>query len=388
MASVEEVLRTVEEAFDAGDVEAVRKALVSAGDDVGFQIARARLKAADGDPQAATAQLQMLAKKHGKDVGVQAYLGALMVGQHRYKDAKKHLEAAREGGADFPAFHHAYGVYNAAIGKFREAVLHLSQAGQVWTSSAPTFFYLGVSLMELGELGRAEQALRAVTEMQPRYVDAWDALAQVYQRQGKTEEASRVVDAGLQANPGEAALVRTRVGLLARAGRHKEAAATLNTIPESARSAEDLVNLAMLSLETGDAKSAVAQARAATERAPKFGRGHYVLGMALENSGDNAGAITALEKAVAVGDPDGSAGTRLGFLLTAEGRLDKAIKALETALKRSDNAPGTLLNLALAHAKADRKDKARQLATTILADERASASDRDQATRLQKALQA
>ena len=66
--------------------------------------------------------------------------------------------------------------------------------------------------------------------------------------------------------------------------------------------------------------------------------------------------------------------------------MGEAIQILEVASTHNQGHPGTLLNLALAQAKAGHGERARALCQQLLKDTRASQGVRDQAARLDKSL--
>jgi len=391
----QDALKTLETAFEKADIPGIRTLLPPLENahptDVRLKVARARLRAVDGDVGAAITLLEKHVADPKDGALARAYLGALLVAQRRHADGRVHLEAALAAGADVPAGRHALGVALLALGHARDSVAHLAKAAERMPSSAPTHFYLGVAMAELAQWEHAATALGAAIRLQPSYEEAYDAASRVELARGNADRAKAILQEGLAAAKDSPILLRAQAQVCSQLGDARGALSALQKLPAKDLSAEDRTNLALMSMGVGDGGSALRHAEAAVKADALSHRAQYALGLALEAQKPlpRPKMLAAYRKAVELGDPLGDAGTRLGFVLMEEdtpAAATEAVKVLEAAVTRSGQAPGSVLNLALAYARSKDAAKAKAMCNTILADARASASDREQAQRLLKTL--
>jgi Flp pilus assembly protein TadD len=108
---------------------------------------------------------------------------------------------------------------------------------------------------------------------------------------------------------------------------------------------EAYLNLGILLLET-DPAAAVAPLRKAVDLLPSQSRPRYLLGTALERSGDLNGAADALEGAVHLDPKDPDALTRLGDLHLRAKQFPAAEKNFRAALEINPKSPAALQGLA------------------------------------------
>jgi len=110
-----------------------------------------------------------------------------------------------------------------------------------------------------------------------------------------------------------------------------EAAALM---PDDARLQTDL---GRLYLETGQPAGALAPLRRAVTLDPRSGIAHYRLGMTLQALNDSKGAIAAFEQAVALLPPLADAHYRLGLLYESEARPQEALESYRAAARTSED---------------------------------------------------
>lgn len=386
-------LERFEKAMEDGDVSAASAALTSAkgagkpGPDV--QVAAARLKAAQGDANGAVTDLEALLKANPGHAGANGYLGALLVARLDHDRARPLLKKAMAQSPVPAAVAHAYGRNLAHDGRMEDAVVHLKDAAERLPGAASNHLFLGMAYAELKKWDLAAEALLKGVQLDAKDLGAWDMLARVMVERRKPDLAIKALDEALKHNPEATALRRLKVQVFADHGFHDAAMEALQEIPDGERNAEDQCVLAWVHMEAGRWEQARTAARAAVDADPKHWRAQYTLGVALENQQPmNRAAVTgAYRKALEAGDPRGEAGTRLGLLLLekVQGQLPnvkEAISVLKAARERSRDAPGTLLNLALAHQQAGDKAACRDIARGLA--ERADAPEgvKDQARRL------
>jgi Tfp pilus assembly protein PilF len=97
------------------------------------------------------------------------------------KEFDKGVAALAEGGKDKTVF---------AVKCFEKAV-------SIYPKFVEARLRLGTGYMDLGEWDKAEQALLATTEVDPKAVNAFFALSEVYLRENKISDAEKVLTKGL-----------------------------------------------------------------------------------------------------------------------------------------------------------------------------------------------
>lgn len=391
----QDALTRVDDALAKADLPAVRtqlNALEKAHPQDGrVGVLRARLMAGEGDVAGATVKLRKLTEDKAAGPLARGYLGAVLVAQRQYQEALAHLQAARDAKVNDAPIAHALGVALASQGNHAQALPLLVDACTRMPASGPSWFYAGICHAEAGDFDAAAKALIQCVQVQPGYEEAWEALCRVEISRGNEPVARKLLEEGLKQTKGSLVLRRYQVGLLTELGDSAGAFKALEAIPAASRNAQDLCNLSMLCMEKKDRANALKHAQAAVKLDGAWDRAHFVLGLALEGQQpmDRAAVINAYKKAIAAGDASGAAGTRLGFVLMEsndKADLQAAVDILEAAVERSEDAPGAVLNLALAYARSGDKSKAKAMCSVILADKSAAPSDAEQAERLMKTL--
>ncbi len=157
---------------------------------------------------------------------------------------------------------------------------------------ALTLYGLGAALMDAGRPREAIHPLERARKRNPALLPVYSLLIDAYRRTGDTQREAEIAQAGAAAVKRAQAMERARIGLgLNRAGRLPEAVAELEAAaaldPDNARTKSDL---GFVYLYAGRTEDAVRQQRAALASDPRLAQAHYGLGLALEKSGDGAGA--------------------------------------------------------------------------------------------------
>ena len=157
---------------------------------------------------------------------------------------------------------------------------------------ALTLYGLGAALMDAGRPREAIHPLQRARERNPALLPVYALLVEAYRRTGESQREGEVAQAGAAAVKRAQAMERARNGLgLNRGGRLPEAIAELEAAtaldPDNARIKSDL---GFLYLYAGRTDDAVRHQRAALALDPRLAQAHYGLGLALEKSGDGAGA--------------------------------------------------------------------------------------------------
>ncbi len=385
----QDALDELERAFDDADLDAIQASLksleASHPDDILVQVGRARLTAAQGDPEGAQETLAKLANQKGRGAPVaRAYYGALLSAAGEHKKAVSQIQTALQDGGDVPAARHGIGVSLLTQGDYKAALPHLQKAAEAMPGSAITFYYLGQGFELARDFARAGLAYANCIKNEPTFPDAFESLVRSNALAGDLEAAARAVDEGLKHRPGDLALLRLRVTVRGDLGDLAGAETALLDIPPDQRNAEDLCNLALLALQRGAPADAEGHARAAVNSDTAYWRGHHLLGAALEGLGKPGDARAAYDAAIQAGDPGGEASARLGWLALTADPPDPpgAEKILAAALARVPDHPALQWHLALAKKEQGDAAGAQQYAKMVLNNPHAADAERQEAQRL------
>jgi len=198
---------------------------------------------------------------------------------------------------------------------------------------------------QAGRVDQAAKLYRSVLQHEPMHFEARHLLGVANLQQGKLEDARREIAAAIEIKPRESAAhsnmgtVWLRLGDLAKARESFEAALKLRPGDPDANA-----NLGTVLLRQGEGAAAVAPLRKALaqRQSPDL---RNQLALALEQSGDVAGALKAYDQALALDSMhEASAGNRAA-LLARTGRLDEARTALESLAQRNPRSAQLHANL-------------------------------------------
>lgn len=387
-------LHNFDEAFARGDIptcaNVFQQRFTRAPEDPITRVLATRLHAITADPDGARVALQKLVEANPDIPEVRAYYAHLLSVLRDTDAAREEANAAVVAAPDsFPAAF-ALGVAELAAGDAAAATTTLARAAELDERSSAARFYLGKAYEAAGDVQHADEAYGAATTLAPNFTAAWQGRARLLATAGNLDDARGVLDEAVQHNPGDAMLRQLRVHAALQAGDDEAARQALLDIPEVDRDVDDECQLAVLSLGARRWDEALAHIDTAAKKDENHWRPPYLRALALEGQGQGTEEVApALERAVANGDPDGTAGTRLGLMLLTRPEIEdapRAVKVLEAAAERSSRAPATLLNLALAVQREGEDARAAALADEVRKHDAATDTERDQAERVLAAL--
>lgn len=289
----------------------------------------------------------------------------------------------------------------AGLKQVKQAEVHYHKVLEIHQAHAGALQGLATIAEGTGRYEEAEgfyrQAIQAGAEGRARR-----SLASLLARQGRGEEAERILLAMLEADPSdtdarfELGLARALVGncasaipelravveaeprrvpalfqlgnCLSRAGRPEEATEVLESFRRVKREEmereerERLVHFTMLEADrlaaAGDLPGAVAKSREAVAADPGSARAHAFLGSLLLEAGDDKEALRALMEAARLDPSDAIALTEVGRLLVLAGRVPEAVDYLIRATEADKNLPEPHRFLAILYKQAGRDAEA------------------------------
>jgi len=360
--------------------QAVTAALRADAGDVDALIFRARLTAFAGELEAGLLVIERALKKDPKHPEALAFKGAILASSGQFEQALPILEAALRTQRAPASVHYNLGRCYAAAGDSDKARAHIQLAVDEQPDNAAHVYALAQLCAEADEGARAMELLTRSLELNPAHPDAWLVLVRVQLSEGQTEDALANLEQGLQHTGGNPALREERASALLLAGRSDESVEEFEKLSaEFSDNAETLGNLALAYAANGryaDAEGAFRGALQLEQNNPYL----YIHLAGLLELHDSEEAleetVALLEKARTVDNTAWEPLNDLGRLLvTREGVLDPAagLQLLEEAQRLSGGAPETLLNLAIAHARAEDMPQAKRFCADVIANAEAGA---------------
>jgi tetratricopeptide (TPR) repeat protein len=197
-------LRALEFALVGPETDVVRElltdlvAMAPDSDELWSFIGEAAFQA--GELETARIAYRKVIDLRGPQFEALVYLGAVASDLGHWDEAEDALTRAREMAPEAFLPHFTLGALKVVCGEHREAVHHLENSLAI--EEAPQSWYLlGISRLELGQSGRAVNALRRAVEISPEFEDALYQLGIAYLRRGWTNKALDAFQRVLRLDP-------------------------------------------------------------------------------------------------------------------------------------------------------------------------------------------
>lgn len=299
------------------------------------------------------------------------------------------------------------------MGRFFDARLKLARSGiddaitllQGVLKDRPQFagahYYLGLAWIQKQQPAQARSAFTEALKYQPRFGEAYTALAQLYLTEGSLDLALEQAQAALQVNPrnlqaavisGDASLRKGdlvksrqvfesiakalpkepigpyRLGLVARAEKNPAKALTHFEEALSRRpgAIEPMTQIAMIKTAQGNSGEARQRVLRQVEQAPNNPYLHNLIGQLWANAKDFAQAEQAFKKAIDLEPSLLSAYLGLAQTFLQAGKIDAAMKEYESLLAKDPNVIQAHMMLGLNHENRNELGKAQTRYETIL----------------------
>lgn len=199
---------------------------------------------------------------------------------HETAKARKEFEAVRREAGDHENISYYLGRIDLDERDFEGAVRNLSKAA-LKAPFPDTAYYLGFAYFKLGDLASAEKWLKTALTAIPNDARVPYQLGHVYQKQGRDEEAKRLLAQSIDQRSRDTAETQMR-GECARkldAGPREEARAFCDQLYDP-NSAEKLTALGTIYGQHGDTEAALKPLQRAAELAPQSPQMQFNLAMA------------------------------------------------------------------------------------------------------------
>lgn len=199
-----------------------------------------------------------------------------------------------------PAAAHAMAMALAAASRHADAERASSHALALGHKTPAVYFTHANSLIALGKLEAAEEALRDCLRQDPRHIDAHDHLARlIWMRTGDNTQTTALLDQALLRFQGNEALLATKAAVLQGAGDARGAYECLAASAAHTQAAPSLLVRAGLAALEFDPSAALALAERALQRSPSTHAARNLLTAALLGTGDPKNALRHCEALLA-----------------------------------------------------------------------------------------
>lgn len=252
-----------------------------------------------------------------------------------------------------------------SVGSFDKAEALLRQTIAADPSNIDARVLLGKTLALQGVRGEAIEQLAEAVRLNPGSATAHNEFGMVLSRFVEVRTARQEFERAIELDPGLAeahvnlSLVLAQAGELAAAGDHLDRAIELQGNHPKAAYAHYLRAKIWAAQDQTD--KAMVEFQTAVRLRPNYAEAWSDLGGMRRLALDNAGAIGALQRAVALKPDDALAQYRLGQLYLHDGHTLKAVEHLKQALFYTPNDRATLYNLLLALRKTGRLEEAKPI---------------------------
>ncbi len=333
-----------------------------------------------GKSKEATAVLMQTLEKRPDDVLVHSQLSVLYLKVGKYDDAFNAAETALKLATVQPlppVVHLVMGVVLIRRKEYEKAVVQLTDAGKKLPTLSDSHYYLGIALIETGRKEQAITEFQAAINLSPEFVPAKLTLANILAKDGNLKGAIDLGNDVLFLDPKSVPAMQIVGMSYLKLKDYKAAEKQFNNILKLNPGLGD-VNMALLSLESGQLSKCIKQCKDIIRLSPNEQRVYDILGLAYVRSnevdkgieqfikaqeldsnaihtylnlakayilsGKNADAVETLVKLISLTPGNLNARVILANLYKNEGDIKNAIDVYEKILAaKSDYTPGYAL---------------------------------------------
>jgi superkiller protein 3 len=251
------------------------------------------------------------------------------------------------------------GLFLMERGQLDEAITANKEAIRLKPNYWAAYYNLGVALSRKGQLDEAVTAYREAGRLFPGWSWPHGALGNVLQEKGKLDEAIVCYKKAIELDP-KFVSAHTNLGSVFQVQKKLDEAIAcdrkaIELDPKCVHAHNGLGNALRAQ---GKLDEAIACYRKAIELDPKYVHAHINLGHALKDQGKLEEAVVTHRKAVEVDPKDPATHNNLGVALSDKGQQDEAITAYHKAIELDPKAAAPHNNLGSALARQGKVDKA------------------------------
>ncbi|KVX41470.1 hypothetical protein WL04_04450 [Burkholderia ubonensis] len=295
---------------------------------------------------AGIASFEKYVQQNPKSRDARLALSQLYLADERLDDAQKQFETMRKLDSNDPTPLMALALIKIQQKKLDDATAYLKQYVQLGAKQPNAdvgqgYIYLAQIAIDQGNDATASQWLDKVDQTSQHYLPAQITRAQLLQKQGKTDEARKVLDNLPVNDPRDAAVIaRTDASILFTAKRYGEAEARLSRAVADFPDDPDLrYDYAMAAEKTGHYTTMEQQLRELIRTQPDNPQAYNALGYSLADRNQRLPEASKLiEKANALAPNDAYIMDSLGWVKFRMGDTAGATKVLRRAYDLQPNA--------------------------------------------------
>ena len=210
-----------------------------------------------------------------------------------------------------------------------------------------------------GRLAEAEGIYRQLHGIYPNDPNIWNLLGMLAQQTGHLDDAHRLIQQAIAANPGNFAYQENLGLLLMKLGRGEEAVAAFkNAIRLNSNGADSYYNIGITLFEMGRAAESVEAYREALRLQPEHQGASLNLGISLSSAGRLDEAIAHYHEVLKKEPGNVLITVNLGNAYKDLARLDEAIDLYQSALRYAPDDANAINNLGLALSESGKTDDA------------------------------
>jgi len=300
----------------AGQIDEAEKAYTQAirldGMNELARLALGELRLTAGRPEEAITEFELALRRKPALVAAHLGLGNALAVQGRFEEALQRYTRTLALRPRLPEAEFAAGFVLARLGRLKEAETRYRRALVERPDFAAAWMNLGSLLREQGREVYAEAALLRAVELRPDLVSGWINLAVLDRERNRPSQAEAHLHKAFALNPDQ---IETHIAWCQFRASQKDVAGAWEWL------------------------------RRALARDPHEPEALNMQGILLHTEGRFADAVTAFERAEALGHR--AAPSNRGNALLDLGRMDEALRAHQTAVKLDPTHPGAAYNLAL-----------------------------------------
>jgi tetratricopeptide (TPR) repeat protein len=232
---------------------------------------------------------------------------------------------------------------------YRESASAFQKIVELGKAIAGDEVHLGESLMRLGQVDAATEALLAAEKLEPENARALLGLAMLWGQRGDNKQALEYAERAVNKEPGNGAAWSSKGYALVRLGRYPEAVAAMQTAVKLAPDSSNVwINSGEALLRNGNLSQAIYALEKAVSLAPTAPDGHLFLAQAYLSSGQSAKARQEAETVLSRSPDLPPALGIVTLSLLIDGKNDDALTTFNRLKAKDASAARTLRSQAVA----------------------------------------
>lgn len=300
-----------------------------------LRVLSARIAIEQGNLEVAEAELREAQICDPKNASADYYYGIVMQRWQRLPRALELYTSASDKAPTEVGYVLARAETMVALEKDTEALQLLQKAATNFENSAEVRSAVGQVLMRQRKFSEAADVIHQAVMLSADDNSLREQLARALYQAGRLPEAADVLERLLKAEAysSRADLFMMRGECLLAANKPRDARAAFETASNlQPNNVQYILNLAKVSLESGDVRRAEIAVRKALGLSPTDGQANLLLGCVRSEQGKHAEALAAFRRATTADPKDTVALCMTGMVLEKLGRRDEARTQYEKAL--------------------------------------------------------